>query len=140
MEQQKIAKLTEFHKFQYAGHTIDKGRHRNPILQAIYNKGPQYISLMKPVVMYCDERSRFLSWLSADQLETITQAYVPVKDSGAFVKSIGFENFEMSSEMSKLMKCHSIYAVACSDKYIHVYTQQSNIIRYYGAFYSGRVC
>jgi hypothetical protein len=62
-----------------------------------------------------------------------------VKEHGAFIKSIGFENFEIASQMSKLMKCHSIYAVSCSDNHIHVYTQNSNLIRYFGAFYSGRV-
>jgi hypothetical protein len=59
------------------------------MLQVIYNKGPSYISMMKSLVMYCDYGSNFVSWLTADSLETVFQTQVPVTEAGGFIKSIG---------------------------------------------------
>ena len=45
----------------------------------------------------------------------------------------------MASEISKRFKAHTIYAISCTDNNIHVYNQQSNLIRYYGAFHIGPI-
>jgi hypothetical protein len=94
---------------------------------------------MDPVVAYVDEGSTFVSWLHSETLEVIHQTWIPVIQPGSFIKSIGCENFDMASDISKLLKCHTIYAVSCTDNNIHVYTQVQNTIRYYGAYYIGRV-
>ena len=47
---------------------------------------------MQPVIMYCEEKSNFLCWLTAASMEVVKKEWVPA--GGGFVKSIDYENFE----------------------------------------------
>ena len=51
---QKKEKLTEFHCFRLDDSITDPGKHKRPMLQALYNKGPSYSTLQRPCVMYTE--------------------------------------------------------------------------------------
>jgi hypothetical protein len=132
----KKNKLTEFSKFKHQEHIKDHGPHKKTIRQVLYNKGPSWISTMKPVIMYCEEKSNFLCWLSVSSMEVVKTESVPA--SGGFVKSIDYENFEQNNNLCHQIQCHTLYAVSCTDNKIHLYKQQSTRIHYFRSFDIGK--
>ena len=113
--------MNEFNKFSLHETVIDKTKQRKSILQALLNKGPKYSSHWRPLIIYCQEISRVVVWLDAMTMEIIFRAVVPSEVLGRFVKSVGYENFEIESEMGRVTNSDCIYAVSCTDNKIYFY-------------------
>jgi hypothetical protein len=122
--------MSKYSFFRPCENLIDQGRHRKPVLSATFNRGPDFLTIKTPVIMYCEQRGVQLTWLNPD-LKTVFSTEVEVQKKGAFVESIEFENFEAGSENARLIKADSIYAVSCTDSYIHFYRQKNDLFKFH---------
>ena len=105
----------------------------------LYNAGPANTQIQKPVLMYCEELSTFVCWVTVATLEVVYSHHVPVAKEGCFVKAIACENFDRDSKVVRVFSTSCVYAVSCTDNRIHFYQQKAMEIRYLISFNIGNV-
>jgi len=47
-------KMSKFHFFRPSENLVDHGRHRKPVLQAVFNRGADYLTIKNPVIFYSE--------------------------------------------------------------------------------------
>lgn len=132
----RMQQAGKFHRMKRSGVPLDKGRHRNTMLDVIMC--PDQRNKAKTVVMHSEQDSTTVQWYSLD-MKPITQMQVPVKKKTAKVLHIAHQDLSTSLYSFGPQGTDAVYGVLCADHTLYLYIRNRGRIELFYQIDTGPV-